>query len=74
VAFSIFYITAPTIFQPFFFFLVFQGVIATLPSDTFLSQLTETIILIDVRTQEDFDEGYLSGADIIFVTSNNFIN
>ena len=47
-------------FQPFFFFLLFQGVILTVPADTFVSQLTKTTILIDVRTPEEFDEGQLT--------------
>ena len=61
-------------FQPFFFFLLFQGVILTVPADTFVSQLTKTTILIDVRTPEEFDEGHLSGAVNVSVTSIDFVN
>ena len=61
-------------FQPFFFFLLFQGVILTVPGDTFVSQLTKTTILIDVRTPEEFDEGHLSGAVNVSVTSIDFAN
>ena len=55
-------------FRPFFFFLLFQGVILKVPSDTFVSQLTKTTILIDVRTPEEFDESHLSGAVNVSVT------
>lgn len=61
-------------FRPFFFFLLFQGVILKVPSDTFVSQLTKTTILIDVRTPEEFDESHLSGAVNVSVTSIDFVN
>jgi rhodanese-related sulfurtransferase len=36
--------------------------------------LTKKIILIDVRTPEEFDEGHLSGAVNVSVTSIDFAN
>lgn len=40
--------------------------------DTFITQ-RENVVILDVRTQEEYDEGHLSGARLINVNSSDFM-